>query len=95
MNQETEEMKIPIPSVNTLGGYWLRQGPLVVAMTAGLIWFNTQHRELQQDMRSCNESTIEIYKAQNAALMAILSRATDALEESNRTLNDLKYRKRK
>lgn len=80
-----------VPSVDTLGGWALRQAPAVVILliAAWLLWSKIEAMEVR--VSSCNRDMIELYKAQNDALMQIVSRNSDALSKNADALENFSY----
>ena len=80
-----------LPSVENYWGFLLRQAPVVVflAIAAWLLWSKIEAMEVR--VSSCNRDMIELYKAQNDALMQIISRNSDALSKNADALENFSY----
>ena len=87
MNQSNDDMKIP--STDTLGGWALRQTPAVVILliAAWLLWGKVE--AMENRVSTCNSQMLQLYQTQNDALMRIVSRNADALEQNSASMRNV------
>lgn len=87
MNQSNDDMKIP--SVENYWGYLIRQMPLalVLGICAWLLWGKVE--AMENRVSTCNSQMLQLYQTQNDALMRIVSRNADALEQNSATMRNV------